>query len=616
MTQPVPFGVAERPEVPLAGPRSTAETTPRRVGDRRSAASTSERLMLAIVASAAGVLVVSLAYAAGRDGRSWATALYWAGHLLTFIPLAVYVLLPNTRSKWAAVVALALFQFLTKWMYSPLMFKFPDELQHRQTALDILQQQSLFHANPSLPVSPRFPGLEEITTALMSISGLSLFTAGQIVAGLAHVALAAGVFVLLRRVTRNEWVAGVGALIFVISPHNPFFNAFWIYEAPALLFMVMALIAATRRDLAPTLIIAAVCLAAVTVTHHVTAAITALALLALGMAVALQSGLPGRGRRLLGLGAIGAALVAAWVVLVAPATYEYLAGSVGDIVSGFLRAGSVGGIDPVGGSDVSPATTAATALGTATMAILVIAGVLVAWRPSHSALTRTFAVLGLGFFGVLGIRFLASNGAELADRLMTYEYLFAGLAAALALTQLWTRRRPLAAGLGLAAVVLVFVGNTTSGWPAPFELVPGKFQVDAFESGVDPAGVEAARWAAANLPDDANVACDRTACSLLGGYGPQTPFANVPGIFYSRSFGARSRELLSDFGIDFVLIDRRVTSQRPVAGRYFDNETPAQEATAPLPLWTLNKFDRDTRVDRVYDGGPLVVYDVRRLRGA
>lgn len=573
-------------------------------------------LMLAMVASATGVLVVSFAYAAGRDSRPWAAPAYWCGHLLMFAPLAAYVLIPKTRSKWAPVVALGFFQSLTQWMYSPLMFKFSDELQHRRTAIDILQHHSLFHANLALPVSPRFPGLEEITTSLMSLTGLNLFAAGQIVAGLAHVGVAVGIFVLLRRVTRDERLAAVAALIFAISPQNPFFNGMWVYETPALLFMIVALTAATRQRLVAAWMTAVICLAALSVTHHVTAAVTALTLLALGAAVTLQAGLRGRARQLLVLGAVGAMMIVTWVIFVAPMTYQYLSGPLSDVFSGFLRAGSVGGKAPVGGAGVSPVTTAATIVGTGTMGLLVTVGAVVAWRRSEDALTRSFAVFGLGFFGVIGIRLLAADGAELLGRLLTYEYLFACVAAAFALTHPWRRGSRLVTALGLAALVLVFVGNTTSGWPAPYEFVPGKFKVDAFESGVDPAGVQAARWAAANLPRHAKVACDFTSCSLLGGYGSQSANGGLPGIFYSRSFDQRTRSLLVEHGIAFVIVDRRIASQRPVDHAYFDNETAAQKATAPLPAWALEKFNRDPRVDRVYDAGPMAVYDVRRLSGA
>ena len=567
--------------------------------------------MLAMLLSAAGVLVVSLAYAAGRDGSSWALVAYWGGHLLTFVPLAAYVLLPRAPSKWAAVVGLALFQSVTSWMYSPLMFKFSDELQHLQTAIDILQRHSLFHPNLALPVSPRFPGMEEITTSLMSVTGLHLFAAGQIVAGLAHVVVALGIFVLLRRVTCDERVAAVAALVFAISPQFPFFNGMWVYETPALLFMVVALIAATRRGSVPGFITALICLAAVTVTHHVTAAVTTLTLLALGAGVALQTGARRRGLRLLSLGAAGAALAAAWLVFVAPMTYRYLAAPVHEVVSGFLKIGSVTGKVPLGEPGVGPAATAATVIGTGAMSILVIAGVLAAWRRRQDALTRTFAVLGLGFFGLLGTRLLAPDGAELLGRLLTYEYLFVCVAAALALTHPWTHRRRLIMALGLGGLVLVLVGNSTSGWPAPYELVPGKFKIDAFESGVDPANVDAAQWVAANLPRNAKVACDFMTCSLVSGYGPQPANGDLPGIFYSRSDRA-ARRLIAAHGIDYVIFDRRITSQRPVGHIYFDQEIAAQQAIAPLPPAVADKFDLDPLIDRIYDGGPVVVYAVRR----
>jgi hypothetical protein len=585
-----------------------------RRGDGSTAHSSRTALLLAIVASAAGVLIVSLGYAAGRDGRSWAVVPYWAGYLLTFIPLAAYVLAPRTRNKGSAVVALAAFQFLIKWMYSPLMFKYSDELQHRPTALDMLHHQSLFHANAAMPVSPRFPGLEEITTALTSISGLDLFTAGQIVVGLAHVALAAGIFVLLRKVTQSDWLAGVAAIVFSISPHNPYFNGLWIYEAPALVFMAVALFSAIRRRSVPGLVTAIICLAAVAVTHHVTAAVTALTLLALGIGVAVQGSLRTDGWRLLSLGAVGTALIVSWVVFVAPITYDYLAGPLDSLVSGFLRAGSATSTDPVGGAGVSPITTAATAIGTATVAALVLAGVFVSWRRRFSALTRTFAMLGLGFFAILGIRFLASNGAEIAGRLLTYEYLFVCVAAALALMMVRSRRQWITVALGLAVLIPILVGNRTSGLPA-YVTVPGKFQVEAFEGGIDPAGVRAARWASDNLPVNAKVACDWTPCSLLGSYGRQLTYSDVPDIFYSPSFDAQTLATLSDRGIDFVLVDRRITSQVPIGHDYFNSESATQQAATPLPPSGLEKFDRSPQVDRIYDGGPVVAYDVRRLRG-
>jgi hypothetical protein len=228
---------------------------------------------------------------------------------------------------------------------------------------------------------------------------------------------------------------------------------------------------------------------------------------------------------------------------------------------------------------------------------------------------RAVAGLGCGFVGVLGIRVLAANGAELAGRLLTYSYLFAAANAAVALVALSARGRVLRTA-AYGALMLVFFGNSMSGWPAPYEFLPGKFQVAAFESGIDPAGVQAARWIGAHLPRDAKVACDISACSLINGYATQTAFNNYPSIFYAPAFDAEGVELVQSTGIDFVVVDTRMTSQRPVAGQYFERETPEQARMVPFPRGALRKFDTSTEVDRVYDGGPIVIYDVRKLHDA
>lgn len=600
-------------------PRTDTRTRQEEVGDPATSASSRTFLMLTLLLSADGVLIVSLAYAAARSGQAWAPVAYWVGHLLTFIPLASYVLSPKTPSKWVAIVGVALSQSLTTWMYSPLMFKFPDELQHQRTALDIVQYHSLFRANLALPVSPRFPGLEEITTCLMALTRLNLFTAGQIVAGLAHITLVAGILILMRRVARDDWVAAVAALIFAISPQDEFFNALWIYEVPALTLMALALIGATRRGSVASTLTAILGLAAVTVTHHVTAAITALTLLALGAGMVLQGGPRADrsveradGLRLLALGAIGAVFAATWLIFVAPITYQYLGGPVGNVIAGFLNAGSVSGKAPVGGVGESALTLGATAVGTGAMAILVLAGVRVACRRGVDALTRTFAVLGLAFFGLLGVRFLSADGAELLGRLLTYEYLFVCVAAALSLTQLRGRRPRLTATLGLVAVALIFVGNSTSGWPAPYEFVPGPFKVDAFESGVTPAGVQAARWIGKHVPPRATVACDHTMCSLVGGYGPQRALDNWPALYYATRMDARTWREISLAGVDYVVVDMRLSAQRPVTGYYFEHESPGELAATPFPLGPLEKFNGAVGLDRVFDNGDIVIYRVRR----
>lgn len=568
-----------------------------------------------LLLSALGVLVIAIAYAAGRSGRSWAEPLYWCGDVLVFLPLAVWVLAPGTPHKAGAVVAQAAFQAFVRWMYSPAMFEFPDELQHRRTAEDILHHHALFTPSTALPVSPQFPGLEEITTGLMSVTGLGLHPAGVLVVSIAHVALSAAIFLVVCNFV-SERIAAAAALIFAVNPQHAFFNGLFVYEAVAFVFMGVALMVALRPVFRSRveLPLALVCLAAVAVTHHVTSAVTVLVFLGLGLALCVTRDTRAKGVRLLGLGGAGAAMLAAWIVFVAPATYSYLSGPVSSVISGFLNEGSVKGRNELV-HHASPLTTAATLVGTGTMAVLVIAGFVLAWRRQVDPLVRIFGVAALGFFAVLGIRVLASDGAELSGRLLTYEYLFAGVAAAITVTGAWAKRRPWGAVVGVVAVVAVFIGNATSGWPAPYEVVPGKFHVDAFESGVTPAGVQAAKWIGANLPPHATVACDRTTCSLVGGYGTQDARADIPALFYAPAFDEPTEALIPDNGVDYVVTDDRLGSQQPITGRYFDQETAAQKRAIPFPRAALEKFAHVRRVDRVYDGGPVVIYDVRRLDG-
>ncbi len=131
--------------------------------------------------------------------------------------------------------------------------------------------------------------------------------------------------------------------------------------------MALALIGATRRGSVASTLTAILGLAAVTVTHHVTAAITALTLLALGAGMVLQGGPRADrsveradGLRLLALGAIGAVFAATWLIFVAPITYQYLGGPVGNVIAGFLNAGWVSGKAPVGGVGESALTLGAT----------------------------------------------------------------------------------------------------------------------------------------------------------------------------------------------------------------------------------------------------------------
>jgi len=204
------------------------------------------------LSAAAGVLVAAAAYTAGRlghAGASWADRMYWLGQLLILTPVAARLL---SRRALAAsetvtlVVVLTVAEYLVKVCYSPAAFTYADELMHWRTATDISQTGRLFTANNLLPISPYYPGLEEVTSALASITGLSIFTSGLIVAGAAHLLFVGVLFLLFRYVSGSHRIAGVALLLYASESLFQSFDSMFVYQTLALPFLGLTVLAVYR----------------------------------------------------------------------------------------------------------------------------------------------------------------------------------------------------------------------------------------------------------------------------------------------------------------------------------------------------------------------------------
>ncbi|MFN8568878.1 MAG: hypothetical protein U0Z44_15485 [Kouleothrix sp.] len=93
--------------------------------------------------------------------------------------------------------------YLIKLLRSPLAFTFPDELQHWRTINNILEQGRLFAWNPILPISPLYPGLENATSAIISLSGLPIFPAGALLIGVVRLVLMLSLYLLFEVLGRS-----------------------------------------------------------------------------------------------------------------------------------------------------------------------------------------------------------------------------------------------------------------------------------------------------------------------------------------------------------------------------------------------------------------------------
>ncbi len=121
-----------------------------------------------------------------------------------------------------------------------------DELEHWRSTLNILQTGKLFTVNYLLPISPQYPGLGRTNLGSLSITGLSVFTSGLIIAGIAHLLFVYVLYVLFREISGSYRVAGVAVLCYASNPHFASFDSMFIYQTLALSFLGITLLTAWR----------------------------------------------------------------------------------------------------------------------------------------------------------------------------------------------------------------------------------------------------------------------------------------------------------------------------------------------------------------------------------
>lgn len=229
------------------------------------------------VFAACGLLFIALADAASLRASSLAEPLFYAGLLIVLMPIAARLIAiqPSRRERIGLVVVLGMVLYLVKVLHSPFGFTFADEFVHWHNVNQILQTHRLFEWNTILPVTPYYPGLEELTSALASLSGLSVFYAGLLVIGVARLIMFLSLFLLVELVSRSARVAGVASLLFMCYPFFLFFSAQFSYESLSLPLVLAILFIVARREQAanpatktPFTLLGLLVISATVVTHH------------------------------------------------------------------------------------------------------------------------------------------------------------------------------------------------------------------------------------------------------------------------------------------------------------------------------------------------------------
>jgi hypothetical protein len=598
-----------------AGPPEPARDT------RRANAT---RVALLACAMAAGLMIVALAGVAARDGTGGAHALLWAGLLVIFVPgvLHAWSAPPRGEAVFGAILT-GVSLYLVKVLNSPLHFTLHDEFSTLRTTVDIERHGTLFQANPLIEVHPFYPALELVTSAVSSVTGLSIFVSALVVIGVLRVALMAALFLLFERAASTR-VAGLAAVLYACNPNFVLFDSQWAYESFALplALVVLAMAAQGRRAaLLAIPIVMTLCVA-----HPLTSvALTAFLLVWAACDLWTARRTRGRARRELWLLAlVGAACMAIWALLVARNVGGYLGPVLGKAGHGLvdLLLGESGPKRIFGGAGVPdvPLVERLVGMGSVLLALTAVAlGAWIVWRrfnPLAGALTAAALVYPVS----LPLR-LTESGTEISNRASEFVFVGVALLAALVLTERSGRRlaMPLAAALaGVALLGGLVVGTARSA------RLPGDYRVVADESSIEPEGRAAAAWARTELGPGNRIFTDRINSLLMGSLGLQEPLVGaidgrpVPRLLTAPDVDDDVRYVVAHDAVGYLVADRRLTTALPEVGVYFDREEPgAYRHARPIEPRALAKWDAVCPVGRAFDSGNLVVYDTRwmSLRG-
>jgi hypothetical protein len=583
--------------------------------------------------AAAGLLCVAAGNRGAQAGAWWAELAFYGGLLLLVLPIGLRLILPGAEGteRVSLVALLALGLFLCKVVHDPNQVGAYDEFLHWRTAQDVMINGTVFTPNTLLGVSPYYPGLELVTTALSNIGGIPIFESGLIVLGAARLVFLVSLFFFFAMVSGSTRVAGIACLVYMTNPKFLYFDAQFSYESLALPLAALVLYLIARRGHSGPArwvgltIIALVTLLAVVTTHHVTSGMLAGFLLlwaVIGLLIHRRDrSKPGR------MGIVLLALIAGWTLLVATATIGYLAPALTASVGELFRL-IVGDIDPrqlfvsrIG--DVAPLWERLVGGASAGLIVVLLpVGLIIIWRRFRSSPVMIMLALAATLFPFTLAARLTSASADVAAR--TPEFLFVGIGVVvgLALAQLSFRGRlGMIQMAGVATVLAILtVGGVIVGLPG-WARLPGPYLVSADGRSVESEGIAAAEWARDVLGAGNVMVADRVNSILMSTYGQQelvtTYETRLPlrRLYLVPDIGPVQRQIVRDGQIRYLVIDRRLSTGLPVVGHYYDRGERRLLGSQYVPLdpQLLAKWDSQPEVSRIFDSGNIQLYDVSAL---
>ncbi len=585
--------------------------------------------------SAAGLLMIAMAYSASRNGEIWGLPHFWIGLLVVFVPIAyrLFSAEPERHERIGLLLIIGLALYLVKVLHSPIAFTFSDEFLHWMTARDIVETRHLFTPNSILPVSPLYPGLEIITAALSSLTGLSVVDAGFLMLGVARLAFVLGLYLLYEQISGSERIASVAVLFYLGNSNFVFFLAQYAYESLALPILTIVLYLQSRyegreHNIWRHVLIVAMLAMTVVFTHHV----TTYALIALLIAGSLTAFIIRRGagtRLIIIITLMVIGLNALWTVFIGNPTGDYLnpifEGGINELLQ--VINGELVGRELFKSSAGELAALWERLVGFGSVALVVLAmpfGLYHIWRRYRTnAPVVVMSIIGAIYPLSLALRF-TSRGWQIGNRASEFLFIAVAFVAAAGLIGFWFSRvseRKLTP-IVTVLISIVFMGGIIAGWP-PWGRLPGSYMVAADTRSIEPQGIAAANWMREQTGTNNRIAADRINRLLMGTYGEQQVITHLNDevdltvVYFAEQIDLKVVELLQEARTEYLLVDQRLSSGLPVLGVYFEEGEPgSHNHRTPIRAEVLAKFYGVAGISRVFDSGDIKVYDVSQLHVA
>ncbi len=596
-----------------------------------------EWLAILFVIHACALLLIAYGCAVSMHtstGQEW---LLWLGLLLIFAPAFFRQLSPlAVRAERIGILcSMSLCIYSVPEILSPLHFFFVDEYMHWRTVNDIVASGHLFSRNAMLPVSPLYPGLEIVTSALSSLSGLSTMFSGLLVVGIARVVVICVLFLLFERITESSRVAAIAAMIYAANASFFLLDSLFVYESLGLAMgtaMLYALYLSEKAEKGQKSFILITCmmLIALVVTHHVSDLFFVALLL---VWVLTQKWTRHRLFRsnVLPIAIMGIVLSGVWILFIARPVIGYLSSPAIDSLSqiqGILTGSNHARhlfTDHTNGHPTLlwEQLVMLASIGFVTLGIPF--AFLCLWqRYRHQPLPLTLALIALLYPFTQAVR-VASVSANIADRSSPYIFVTVSFALATLIAQMWpVRKLKWKQATAITCVIsIIFLGEALLGSGPSWRLMPSGYLIGDDARSIDREGIQAALWMPSHTGGNNRIFTNSTNALLMGSYGDQYTVSlasdgvDVAPVLYAPQFHEWEASILQSAHVRYLAIDMRMSTTLPAKGYYFEGEEePDLNVTTPISRQALTKFDTVSGMNRLFDSGNIVIYDEGDLLNA